>query len=123
MAVELMNPSQDGLSGVERYRQIVMQFLLSQSSEDDGTGVESQPIFDTQRDRYLILSQGWHGQERVYWVVMHLDIRDGKVWIQRNQTEVEIEAELIALGIPQQDIVQGLIPPEYRALARLTSEA
>jgi hypothetical protein len=123
MAVELVNLSQDGLSGVERYRQIVMQFLLSQSSEDEGSGIESQPIFDTQRDRYLILSQGWHGQERVYWVLMHLDIREGKVWIQRNQTEVEIEAELIALGIPQQDIVQGLIPPEYRALAGLTPEA
>ncbi|GAB4459170.1 MAG: hypothetical protein OHK0037_04100 [Elainellaceae cyanobacterium] len=123
MAVELVNLSQDGLSGVERYRQIVMQFLLSQSSEDDGSGIESQPIFDPKRDRYLILSQGWRGQERVYWVVMHLDIREGKVWIQRNQTEVEIEAELIARGIPQQDIVQGLIPPEYRVLAGLTSEA
>ncbi|WP_448596352.1 element excision factor XisI family protein [Thermoleptolyngbya sp.] len=123
MAVELVNLSQDGLSGVERYRQIVMQFLLSQSSEDEGSGIESQPIFDTQRDRYLILSQGWHGQERVYWVLMHLDIRDGKVWIQRNQTETDIEAELIALGISQSDIVQGLIPPEYRALAGLTSEA
>jgi hypothetical protein len=45
---------------------------------------------------------------------MHLDLREGKVWIQRNQTEVDIEAELMRSGIPQVDVVRGLIPPELR---------
>lgn len=117
MAVEAVNGSQEVLSKVDRYRQVMMQFLLEQSGEGGLEGIESQPIFDQQRDRYLILSQGWRGQERVYWVVMHLELRDGKVWIQRNQTEVDIEAELLALGIPQTEIVLGIIPPEYRALA------
>lgn len=43
------------------------------------------------------------------------------MWIQRNQTESEIEAELMALGIPPEDLVRGLIPPEYRVLAGLES--
>jgi hypothetical protein len=120
MALEIAHISNETLSNGDRYRQLMMQFLLGQSREESLGGVESQPIFDVPRDRYLILSQGWRGQERVYWVVMHLELRQGKVWIQRNQTEVDIEAELIALGIPQTDIIRGLIPPEYRALAGLT---
>lgn len=107
---------------LDRYRQAVMQFLTqSVGQSGDRESIETQQIFDLQSDRYLILSLGWRGQERVYNVLIHLDIRDEKVWIQRNQTESEIEAELIALGIPQTDIVRGLIPPEYRALAGLNS--
>lgn len=121
MAVDVVNVSHKALSQVDHYRQVIMQFLLEQTGgEGSWDEVESQPIFDVQRDRFLILSQGWRGQERVYWVVMHLELRDGKVWIQRNQTEVEIEAELMALGIPQEEIVLGMIPPEYRSLAGFT---
>ena len=98
-----------------RYRQIVMDFLL-QVCEDDP---EVEPIFDMVRDRYLLLSEGWRGQERLYGILIHLDIRSGKVWIQRNQTEIEIEDELLRLGIADGDVVRGLIPLEYRRLAGL----
>jgi len=120
MAVEVVHASHEELSHMDHYRQIVVQFLLGQSDAGLVDGIESQPVFDLQRDRYLILSQGWRGQERVYWVVMHLELREGKVWIQRNQAEVDIEVELMMLGIPQEDIVRGLIPPEYRVLAGVT---
>jgi hypothetical protein len=49
----------------------------------------------------------------------HLEIRGGQVWVQRNQTEVDVEAELIALGVADGDLVRGLVPPDYRALAGL----
>ena len=88
-----------------RYRQIVMDFLL-QICEDDS---EVEPVFDMVRDRYLLLSEGWRGQERLYCVLIHLDIRSGKVWIQRNQTEIAIEDELFSLGIADGDLVRGLI--------------
>lgn len=117
MAVEV----HEALTKVDRYRQEIIQFLLKQTSGQGSLdGIESQPIFDVQRDRYLILSQGWQGQKRVYWVLMHLELREGKVWIQQNQTEMDIVAELLALGILQEDIVLGIIPPEYRTLAGLT---
>lgn len=117
MVVEMTDASR--LSKTDRYRQTVMQFLLQQTDEAKLGGIENQPIFDEQHDHYLMLSQGWRGQERVYWVVMHLDLRNGKIWIQQNQTEMDIEAELMALGVPQADIVRGMIPAEYRALAGL----
>ncbi len=124
MVVNVVDTVSNVVSNGDLYRQLVMQFLLAQSDAETGgrgeDGIKTEAIFDAVRDRYLILSQGWRGQERVYWVVMHLELRQGKVWIQRNQTEVDIEAELVALGIAPEDIVRGLIPPEYRVLLQQT---
>jgi hypothetical protein len=102
------------------YRAIVMQLLTKMCQPSDVIGeIETQPIFDREHDRYLILSQGWRAQERIYQVLVHLDIHDGKIWIQRNQTEADLEADLVGLGIPDTDIIRGLIPREYRALIGL----
>ena len=48
--------------------------------------------------------------------VIHIDIRDGKVWIEYNGTDAEIGAELVAAGIPKEDIVLGFQPAEIRPL-------
>lgn len=41
---------------------------------------------------------------------MHLDIKDGKIWIQRNQTDRLIAEELVVMGVSKQDIILGLQP-------------
>jgi XisI protein len=126
MALEYLAPSEqthpsrgDSIAQNDRYRQQIKRFLLGQSDSQRTDRVVSVPIFDEVRDQYLVLCYGWRGQERVYWVVLHLEIVEGKVWIQRNQTEVDVEAELKALGIAENDLVRGLVPPDYRALVGL----
>jgi len=46
--------------------------------------------------------------------VLHLDIINGKIWIQQDGTEVGIANKLVDLGVPKQDIVLGLDPPVMR---------
>jgi hypothetical protein len=43
-----------------------------------------------------------------------LDIKDGKIWIQRNMTEVDIAGEFVKMGVSEDDIVLGLHPPYKR---------
>jgi XisI protein len=120
VASEQVHPSKESsIAQDDRYRQQIKRFLLGQSDSQRIDRVVSVPIFDEMRDQYLVLCYGWRGQERVYWVVLHLEIVEGKVWIQRNQTEVDVEAELMALGIAEKDLVRGLVPPDYRALVGL----
>jgi hypothetical protein len=127
MALEFLKTSENGNASansnltvkVEHYREYVKQFLLGQSDSPQVDSICNMPIFDEARDQYLVLCYGWRGQERVYWVMLHLEIRGGQVWVQRNQTEVDVEAELIALGVADGDLVRGLVPPDYRALAGL----
>jgi hypothetical protein len=100
---------------IDRLRETIMQ-LLSESLDGEDREIETEVVFDLVRDRYLLLGQGWRGQERVYGVWMHLEVREGLVWIQRNQTEVDLVDELVRLGVPEGAIVVGLIPPSYRSL-------
>ena len=54
---------------------------------------------------------GWHNNERAYGTVIHVDIRDGKIWIQRDLTEEGVASELVELGVPKTDIVLGFKSP------------
>jgi hypothetical protein len=68
------------------------------------------------RHRYQIVSVGWNNQKRIYGCMMHLDIKDDKIWIQQNTTEVDLASELIDMGVPKHDIVIGFHTPKMRLL-------
>lgn len=92
---------------LERYREIIRETLLPlierQYSDRD---VVNEAVFDEKNDRYLIMSVGWEGMiRRIHGCLAHLDIIDGKVWIQRDGTEDGIAYDLEAAGIPKSDIV------------------
>ncbi|MBN3947587.1 MAG: XisI protein [Nostoc sp. NMS7] len=91
-----------------QYRQIVQQ-LLREYAEigSPDPDVETQIVFDTERDHYQLMNVGWKNQRRVYGCFLHIDIKDGKVWLQHNGTEYEVAEQLANLGIPKQDIVIG----------------
>jgi XisI protein len=98
------------------YRNIIKTFLeesIVESSNDPN--FETQLICDRDRDHYQLVSLGWQGHRRFYSVLIHLDIKDGKVWIQRNDTDRLIAQELMALGIARADIILGLQPAYARA--------
>jgi XisI protein len=50
----------------------------------------------------------------VYNCLIQIDIKDGKIWIQRNMTEADLALELVEIGVPKADIVLGLHPPYKR---------
>nr|WP_309741124.1 XisI protein [Chamaesiphon sp. OTE_20_metabat_361] len=57
---------------------------------------------------------GWQELKRVYDTIMHFDIKDGKIWIQQNMTDVDVGQELVDMGVSKQDIILGLHPPYKR---------
>ena len=102
---------------LEKYREIVKQILIKHSQYKPSYGeVEIEQVFDIERDRYQIVSVGWNNQKRIYGCMMHLDIKDDKIWIQQNTTEVDLASELIDMGVPKHDIVIGFHTPKMRQL-------
>jgi len=57
---------------------------------------------------------GWDGDRRIYYVLAHVEIVDGKVWIQHDGTEDGVATELVAAGVSKSDIVLGFHEPEIR---------
>ncbi len=75
--------------------------------------IHNHAVFDCDNDHYLIMSLGWDGR-RLHSCLLHLDIINGKVWIQRDGTEDGIAGELEQAGIPKDHIVLGFKRPEIR---------
>ncbi|MBW4669294.1 MAG: XisI protein [Cyanomargarita calcarea GSE-NOS-MK-12-04C] len=93
------------------YRQCIQELLTEYSKGKPIHGeLELQTIFDIERDHYQIVDLGWDKHRRIYNCIMHLDIKDEKIWIQRNQSDKLIADELVAMGVPKENIVLGLQP-------------
>jgi hypothetical protein len=98
------------------YSQLIQDILTQHSDHDSKNDTETQLLFDTKRHHYQVLNIGWKEQKRIYGVIIHLDIKDEKIWIQRDGTEIGIANQLIAAGVPKQDIVLGFQAPYKRSL-------
>ena len=103
------------MDSLETYREVVERVLSDYAAVpyahgDFKTGV----VFDRDRDRYLLIDVGWDGKRRVHGCIVHIDIIDGKLWIQRDGTEQGIALDLEQAGIPKEHIVLGFREPELR---------
>ncbi|ALB43189.1 fatty-acid oxidation protein subunit alpha [Anabaena sp. WA102] len=96
------------------YPELVKTVLARHTENHRSEGTEKELIFDSERNSYLVVHVGWHNNERAYGTVIHVDIRDGKIWIQRDLTEEGVASELVELGVPKTDIVLGFKSPFVR---------
>jgi hypothetical protein len=103
------------MDSVEQWRVLIKRLLTEHSelpyNEKD---VDSQLVFDGDRDSYLLVVVGWRGSERLHGIHLHLDIREGKIWIQYDGTEHGIARALVEAGVPKDRIVLGFKPPRLR---------
>jgi hypothetical protein len=76
--------------------------------------ITTETVFDRVNDHYLLVNVGWDRDRRVHGCLVHIDLINGKVWIQRDGTEEGIASELETAGIPKDHIVLGFRPPEVR---------
>ncbi|MFN6526870.1 XisI protein [Nostoc sp. ChiSLP03a] len=96
------------------YRELVQTILKRHSIHHSNDDTEVQLIFDTERNHYQVLHLGWEELRRVYGCIIHIDIKDGKIWIQRDGTETGVANELVTAGVPKQDIILGFHAPYKR---------
>jgi hypothetical protein len=100
---------------VVKYREYVQKLITDRAKPSiDPEEIEVQLLMDSVRDHYQWMNVGWDGFKRIYQCLIHLDIKDGKIWIQQNWTEDDLAAELVELGVPHEDIILGLQPPFKR---------
>ena len=96
------------------YPELVKTVLARHTENHRSEGTEKELIFDSERNSYLVVHVGWQNNESAYGTVIHVDIRDGKIWIQRDFTEEGVASELVELGVPKTDIVLGFKSPFVR---------
>lgn len=99
-----------------RYQQILTTFIEECAAVPyASSGVKKQTVIDAEHGHFQLMSVGWHRDNYTCHIVLHIDIIDGKVWVQYNNTEMLIADELVERGILPADIVLGFHPPYARA--------
>ncbi|BAZ79674.1 MAG: XisI protein [Nostocales cyanobacterium 94392] len=103
------------MATLEHYRQCIQTILNKHGQfKPNYEEIDNELIFDTFHDHYQLMYVGWNGLKRVYYSIIHFDIKDGKIWIQQNMTDADLAQELENMGVPKEDIVLGLQPPYKR---------
>jgi hypothetical protein len=100
---------------VDLYRRYIKEVIKRHSYPSSYGEVEIQNIFDSENDHYQLVHAGWYKKQRQYGCILHLDIKDGKIWIQHDGTEIGVANELVELGVPKEDMVLAYHPPYKRA--------
>lgn len=97
------------------YRDAILQILEEYQSYKPKYGdVEMELIVDAAHDHYQLLSVGWNGLQRIHGSLIHIDIRDGKIWIQHDGTEEGVANRLATMGVPKANIILAFHPPYKR---------
>lgn len=100
-----------------RYRALIKQILQQHAdlmNSQPVPGEEVDCVFDEQRDHYLLLKYGWPRGKHAHYTKLHARIHNGKIWIEEDMTEEGLANELVAAGVPKEDIILGFNAPEMR---------
>ena len=102
---------------IEHYREIIQQLLTEKEAQFRPFAPSDTAQFcalDTERDQYVLINTGWRETRRLHGATLYLRVENDKIWIEEDWTEEGIATELIAQGVPKEDIVLGFQPPTVR---------
>lgn len=101
---------------IDTLRDAVRTVIREYAALGYSTGeIETEVVFDDQRDRYLLIAVGWDDR-RVHACLIHVDIINGKCWVQQDGTEQGVAVELERHGVPKSHIVLAFKRPATRRL-------
>ncbi|WP_445171568.1 XisI protein [Microcoleus sp.] len=96
------------------YRELVQKILKTRTENYSQRDTETHLIFDQERDSYQVLHIGWQDMTRIFGCIIYIEIKDGKIWIERDATEIGVANELVEAGVPKTDIVLAFYAPYRR---------
>jgi len=97
------------------YRDVVRRLIQEYAGYKPSHGqIETEAIVDPTRDHYEVMNVGWDGTRRVHGSVIHIDIINGKIWIQHDGTNRPVADALLEAGVPREAIVLGFHPANLR---------
>lgn len=100
---------------VTKYQNFILQILTDYTKvKYANIEAENQLIADKENHRYQVVTIGWEGNKFIHDCPIHMDIINGKIWIQRNMTEIDLGLKLTEMGVPRSDIVLGFLSPKTR---------
>ena len=103
------------MSAKDKYQKIVKRILREVAGMmPTDENVRTELIFDDAQGHYQLGQVGWEGKRRVDSVFLHVDVCDGKIWVQHDGTNLGIAEEMVRAGVPKDHIVLAFRHPSRR---------
>ena len=104
---------------IERYKNIITKELSKHASGriSNRPTVEFQLIINEDRTQFVLLTVGWHDIRYIHGLLFNIKIKNNKVWVYEDRTDIDIASRLSDLGIKRSDIVLGFAPEWARGQA------
>jgi hypothetical protein len=113
---------------LSQYRQVIEQLLTdyyttanAQNAQSKESEVSDRLALDRDHDQYIWFRYGWSNQQKVHYLILYLCIKDGRIWVEEDATNLCVVDDLLAANIPEEDIVLGFHPPHKRALTKFAT--
>ena len=104
-----------------QYRNIIKKILTeyfemtnTQISKKCEFEVSERLAIDETRYQYIWFRFGWDDKKQIQHIIIYLTIKNGKVWVEEDATDLCVVDDLLSAGIPQNDIVLGFHHPSKR---------
>jgi XisI protein len=113
---------------LEKYRELIevtldrcCQMNARHVEVDREIEVSDRLAFDRGRDQYLWFRFGWLGKQKIQCFVVYICIKNNKVWVEEDSTDLDVVGELLKAGVLEQDIVLGFHHPSKHRLTEFAS--
>jgi len=101
---------------IKQYQQFIKTAIRRHYSPDvvhQYDEFESQITFDDEHGHYYLINVGWNEYDRIFSCMLHIDLKDGKIWIRQDWTEGIVD-DFLEMGVPHEDIVLAFQAPYKR---------
>src|SRR5258706_10363563 len=99
----------------DEYRMIVERIMREiEEMTPSEEKIRTELVIDHANGHYQLGQVGWDNDRRVDDIFLHVDVCDGKVWIQHDGTNLRLADMLMDEGIPRESIVLAFHRPELR---------
>lgn len=116
------------MGDLENYRNIVKKILTEyyemshqKPEKNPASEVCDRLALDDTRDQYLWFRFGWEDRKLVQNMIIYLSIKNGKIWVEQDWTNLCVVDDLLAAGIPKNHIVLGFHHPSKRPLTEFAT--
>jgi hypothetical protein len=99
------------------HKKIVRDLLEYYVSLGQSQRTEENPAFvlvDKNETHFQWMRLGWKDGRRVYGCIMHLEVKNGKIWVHQDGTDLDPVGAMLEQGVPPSDIVLAFHPPYAR---------
>ena len=80
--------------------------------------MDTVTLHDPATGHYRLMRIGWHDGKRECKTIAHVRVRDGRVYVEEDNTDAQIAERLVRAGLPRDRVVFGYYTPAELAPVR-----